>query len=94
MSADVLPLSIPLVSLKVSSIPRLIVVANTITAERLAFTAVFQEVLEDEGKSLGLSLSSSDTQSTLVPSYIFTVTIALKTTEMAADDESVTYANA
>ena len=47
-------------------------------------------MLEDEGKSLGPSLSSSDT--TLVPSYIFTDDTAKN--RMAADDEFVTYVNA
>ena len=49
--SDVLFRSIPLASLKVS-----LIVAKAITAERRAFTAEFQAVLEDERKSLVLRL--------------------------------------
>ena len=49
--SDVFPRSIPFASLRV-----LLIVANTITAERRAFTAGFQAVLEDERKSLVLRL--------------------------------------
>ena len=50
------PLSrgIPLTSLRDSFI-----VANTMTVERLAFTAGFEAVLDDEGKSLDPSVSNS-----------------------------------
>ena len=47
--ADVLSRSIPFASLRVS-----LIVAKTITAERRAFQAGFQTVLEDERKSLVL----------------------------------------
>ena len=49
--SDVLSRSIPLASLKVS-----LIVDNAITAERRAFAAGFQAVLEDERKSLVLRL--------------------------------------
>ena len=42
-----------------------------ITSERLALIAGFKAVLDDEGKSLEVSLSDSDTLP-LVPSFIFT----------------------
>ena len=66
-----------LASLEVSLIPALIV-ANTITAERLAFTAGFQAVLEDEGKSLGPSLGSSDTLLWCLRTYLLTIQIKTK----------------
>ena len=37
------------------------IVANSMTAEGLAFTARFEAMVEDEGKSLDPSPSSSDT---------------------------------
>lgn len=46
-------------------------VSLTVAAERLAFTAGFETVLEDEEKSLDASLSYSDTLP-LVPSSFFT----------------------
>ena len=70
------PLSrgIPLTSLRVS-----LIVANTVTAERLAFTAGFEAVLEDEGRGLDPSLSSSDTPLWCLRIRTYLLTIQLKT---------------
>jgi len=65
-----------------------LIVACGIAAERLAFTAGFEAVLENEGKSLDAPLINSDTQP-LVPSFIFTDDTSKD--KMAADDKHVTY---
>ena len=84
------PLSrgIPLTILRVS-----LIVANIVNAERLAFTAGFEAVLEDEGRGLDPSLSSSDTPlwCLRIRTYFSDDTAKNK---MAADDEYVTYVNA
>ena len=61
-----------------------LIVVCGIASERLALTAGFKAVLDDEGKSLDASLSNSDTLS-LVPSFIFTDDTSKN--KMAADDE-------
>ena len=83
---DVLSSSIPVTSPRVS-----LIVANSVTAERLTFTGGFEVVLEDEGKSLDPSLSSSDTLIWCLRTYLLTIQLKKK---MAADDEYVTYVNA
>ena len=70
------PLSrgIPLISLRVS-----LIIANTVAAERLAFTAGFEAVLEDEWRHLDPSLSSSATPLWCLRIRTYLLTIQLKT---------------
>ena len=49
------------------------IVANCMTAERLSFTAGFEAVAEDEGKSLDPSPSSSDTLLWCLRTYLLTI---------------------
>ena len=52
--------------------------ANSMTAERLAFTAGFRAVLEDEGKSFDPSPSSSDTLLWCLRTYLLTIHLKTK----------------
>ena len=56
--------------------------------DSVAFTAGFEDMLEDEGKSLDSSLSNSDTLPS-VPSSIFTDDTSKN--KMAVNDEHVAY---
>jgi len=65
-----------------------LIITCSIAAEQLAFTAGFEAVLVDEGKSLDALLSNSDTLP-LVPLFIFTDDTSKN--KMAAGDEHVIY---
>ena len=55
------------------------IVANSMTAERLSFTAGFEAVVEDEGESLDPSSSSSDTLLWCLRTYLLTIQLKTKT---------------
>ena len=54
------------------------IVANSMTAERLAFRAGFEAVVEDEGKSLDPSPSSLDTLLWCLRTYLLTIQVKTK----------------